>query len=71
MPNRPKEPYAVEPRKLPSSRGKGRVVRYDQDTGKRREMTKTFDTKREAKSWAGKEAAQYREDPDIDLVWVL
>jgi hypothetical protein len=47
------------------------VVRYDQDTGKRREMTKTFDTKREAKSWAGKEAAQYREDPDIDLVWVL
>ena len=41
MANRPKEPYAVEPRKLPSGRWKGRVVRYDAETGKRRELTQT------------------------------
>jgi hypothetical protein len=48
---------------LDSGRWKGRVVRYDPDTGKRREMTQTFDTKKDAKNWAEKEAAQYREDP--------
>ena len=64
MPKGPKDPYAVEPRKLPSGRWKGRVVRYDPDTGKRHEMTQTFDTKREAKHWAETEAAKYREDPN-------
>lgn len=64
MPNRVKEPYAVEPRRLPSGRWKGRVVRYDSETGKRRELTQTFDTKREAKQWAETEAAKYREDPN-------
>ena len=39
--NRTKDPYAVEPRKLPSGRWKGRVVRYDPDTGKRRETSQT------------------------------
>lgn len=63
MPKRPKDSYAVEPRKLPSGRWKGRVVRYD-ETGKRREMTQTFDTKREAKQWAEHEAALYRADPN-------
>jgi hypothetical protein len=52
MPNRPKDPYAVAPRQLPSGRWKGRVVRYDPDTGQRHELTQTFDTKREAKAWA-------------------
>lgn len=54
----------MEPRKLPSGRWKGRVVRYDPDTGKRHELTQTFDTKREAKQWAEKEATQYRDDPN-------
>ncbi|AUW93066.1 hypothetical protein BXT84_03130 [Sulfobacillus thermotolerans] len=63
MPKGPKDPYAVEPRKLPSSRLKGRVVRYD-EMGKRHELTQTFDTKREAKQWAETEAARYREDPN-------
>ncbi|POB10108.1 hypothetical protein CO251_11520 [Sulfobacillus sp. hq2] len=41
----------MEPRKLPSGRWKGRVVRYD-EKGKRHELTQTFDTKREVKQWA-------------------
>lgn len=64
MANRAKEPYAVEPRKLPSGRWKGRVVRYDAETGKRTELTQTFDKKKEAKNWAETEAAKYREDPN-------
>ena len=64
MPNRVKDPYAVEPRRLPSGRWKGRVVRYDPDTGKRHELTQTFDTKKEAKNWAETEAARYRDDPN-------
>ena len=64
MPNRPKESYAVEPRRLASGRWKGRVVRYNPDDGKRLEMNRTFDTKREAKQWAEVEAAKYREDPN-------
>ena len=64
MPKGPKQPYSVNPRKLSSGRWKGRVVVYDATTGKRREMTQTFDTKKDAKNWAEKEAAQYREDPN-------
>ena len=63
MPSRPKDPYSVDPRKLPSGHWKGRVVLYDRDTGKRRELTKTFATKRDAKNWAEAEAEHYREDP--------
>ncbi len=37
MPHRVKEPYAVEPRKPPPGRWKGRVVRYDPEPGKRHE----------------------------------
>jgi hypothetical protein len=37
---------------------------YDTGTGKRREMTQTFDTKKDAKNWAEKEAALYRDDPN-------
>ena len=64
MPNRAKEPYALEPRKLASGNWKGRVIRYDPDTGKRHEINQTFDTKKAAKNWAEKEALQYREDPN-------
>ncbi len=64
MPNRVKERYAVEPRKLPLGRWKGRVVRYDPENGKRFEMNRTFDTKKEAKNWAETEAATYRDDPN-------
>ncbi len=63
MPSRSKDPYSVDPRKLPSGHWKGRVVLYDRETGKRRELTKTFATKREAKNWAEAEAERYREDP--------
>ena len=52
MPTRVKDPYAVELRRLPSGRWKGRVVRYDLETGKRHELTQTFDTNKEAKTWA-------------------
>ena len=54
MPNRLKLPYSVDPRKLPSGRWKGRVVVYDATTGKRREMTHSFDTKKDAKNGAEK-----------------
>ena len=64
MPSRVKQPYAAEPRKLPSSRWKGCVVRYERDTGKRHEITQTFDTKEEAKNLTEKEAARYRDDPN-------
>ncbi len=64
MPHRVKEPYAIEPRKLPSGRWKGRVVRYDLESGKRHELTQTFETKKEAKNWAETEAANYRNDPN-------
>ena len=64
MPSRPKDPYSVDPRKLPSGHWKGRVVLYDRETGKRRELTKTFATKREAKNWAEAEAEHYRMDPN-------
>lgn len=59
-----RDPYAVEPRKLCCGRWKGRVVLYDVSTGRRRETTRTFGTKKEAKNWAEKEAAQYFEDPN-------
>lgn len=64
MPNRVKEPYDLKPRKLPSGRWKGRVIRYDSETGKRHELTQVFETKAEAKNWAEKEAVTYREDPN-------
>ncbi len=63
MSRRPKDPYSVDPRKLPSGHWKGHVVLYDRETGKRRELTKTFATKREAKNWAAAEAERYRADP--------
>ncbi len=59
-----KEPYALKPRQLDSGRWKGRVVRYDPETGKRIEMNRTFDMKKEAKAWAETEAATSREDPN-------
>ena len=64
MPNRLKESYAVEPRKLKSGRWKGRVVIYEADTGKRREMTKTFDVQKQAKNWGQEQALLYRQDPN-------
>lgn len=63
MATRVKDPYAVEPRKLPSGRWKGRVVRYDPKDGKRIEMNWTFDTKKAAKNWAETKGAKYRENP--------
>ncbi len=51
MPNRPKKPHAIDPRKLPSGRWKGRVQYWDPDTGKRKEITQTFASPREAKKW--------------------
>jgi integrase len=59
----PKEAYALKPRELPSGHWKGRVVVYDPDTGRRREITRTFPTKTAARQWAEREAVQYRDDP--------
>jgi hypothetical protein len=53
-----KQPYSVDPRQPPSGRWTGRVAVDDASTGKRQEMTQTFDTKKEAKNWAEKESAQ-------------
>ncbi|MCY0879029.1 MAG: hypothetical protein OWU84_08830 [Firmicutes bacterium] len=64
MPRGPKQPCAIDPRRLPSGWWKGRVVLYNAETGKRRELTPTFDTKREAKNGAKKEAAAYQDDPN-------
>jgi hypothetical protein len=41
MPNRLKEPHAVDPRKLDSGRWQARVTYYDPDTGKRRETSQS------------------------------
>lgn len=50
MPQERKQPYSIDPRQLPSGRWKGRVVLYDRESGARRETTKTFPTKKEAKN---------------------
>ena len=64
MPNRLKEPHAVDPRKLDSGRWQARVTYYDPDTGKRRETSQTFATEREAKKWSREQEMAYREDPN-------
>ncbi len=55
---------AITKQYAPGVASPGRVVIYDAETGKRREMTQTFETKKEAKNWAEVEAAKYREDPN-------
>lgn len=62
MAQRPKAPYSLSPRQLPSGRWKGRVVHYDSE-GRRHEETRSFDSKRAAKQWAEQEAVRGREDP--------
>ena len=64
VPKGPKQSYDVEPRKLPSGRWKGRVTYYDPDTGKRRETTRTFATRREANEWSREQEMAYRQDPN-------
>ena len=51
MPNRPKEPHAVDLRKLDSGRWQARVSYYHPDTGRARETSQTFATEREGKNW--------------------
>ena len=60
MANRPKEPHAIDPRKLPSGRWKGRVQYWDPNTGQRKELTQTFATEREAKKWSREEEGRLR-----------
>jgi len=50
-------------RKLDSGRWQGRVPYRDPDTGKRRELGKTFATAQEADVWVQSQRAQFREDP--------
>ena len=64
MPNRVKEPHAVQPQKQASGRWQARVTYYDPETGKRRETTKTFATEHEAKKWSREQEMAYREDPN-------
>ncbi len=58
-----KEPHAIDPRKLPSGRWKGRVQYWDPDTGIRKETTQTFATEREAKKWSRDEERRLQENP--------
>jgi integrase len=64
MAPRIKEPHAIDPRKLPSGRWKGRVQYWDPDTEQRKETTQTFATEREAKKWSREEEARLRQDPN-------
>lgn len=64
MPNRAKEPHAVQPQKQDSGRWQARVTYYDSVTGKRREMTQTFATEREAKKWSREQEMAFRDDPN-------
>ena len=64
MPQRAKEPHAVDPRKLDSGRWQARVTYYDPETGKRRETSQTFATEREAKKWSREQEMAYRADPN-------
>lgn len=61
MPNRPREPHALQPRRLPSGRWKGRVQAWDPVTGRRREVTRTFDTFRDAQAWSRAEEQRLRQ----------
>ncbi len=66
MPKGPVQPYAIEPRQIVLKNGKqhwkGRVRVFD-EMGRRKEINKNFPTKKEAKNWAEKEAALYRDNP--------
>ncbi len=58
-----KEPHAQDPRKLGSGKWQARVTYYDADTGKRREISQSFATEREAKKWGREQEIAYRDDP--------
>ncbi len=67
MAHRPKEPHAIDPRKLPSGRWKGRVQYWDPSAGQRKELTQTFATEREAVAardawigWTATERSRFR-----------
>lgn len=64
MPNRVKEPHAIRPQKQASGRWQARVTYYDPHTGKRREMSQTFATEREAKKWSREQEQAFRDDPN-------
>ncbi len=62
--HRAKEPHAQDPRKLSSGRWQARVTYYNAETGQRHEMSRTFDTEREAKKWGREQEAEYRNNPN-------
>lgn len=64
MPTRPKEPHAVDPRKLASGRWQALVTFWDPETGKRREVSQTFDTDREALRWGRAREQEFLQSPN-------
>ena len=51
-------------RKLESGRWQGRVPYYDPETGKRREVSQTFSTAKEADMWVQTQRKAFRESPE-------
>lgn len=63
---RPKDPH-TKIQKRHSKHGvrwQGIVIYYDPDTGRRRQLAKTFPRQREAEDWAKKEEVQFRSNPN-------
>ncbi|CAB1129594.1 conserved protein of unknown function [Candidatus Hydrogenisulfobacillus filiaventi] len=58
--DRPREPHARDPRRLPSGRWQARVAWWDEH-GRRRESARTFASHREARAWAREEERRLRE----------
>lgn len=50
-------------RELASGRWQGRVPYYDSETGKRREMSQSFATAKEADTWVQAQRKAFREGP--------
>ncbi len=64
--NRLKDPH-TKVQKRASKHGprwQGIVIYYDPDTGRRRQLAKTFARQREAEDWAKKEEVQFRSNPN-------
>ena len=64
--NRPKDPH-TKIQKRQSKHGprwQGIVNYYDPDTGRRRQLAKTFTRQREAENWAKKEEVHFRSNPN-------
>lgn len=64
--NRQKDPHTKIQKRLSKHgvRWQGIVIYYDPDTGRSRQLAKTFARQREAEDWAKKEEVQFRTNPN-------